>query len=313
MQHALPLHRLDFSIRTATGLRFPVADRGFKGSAWHGRLDHAIRRHPALAPLLPDPSRSGAPSRYWIEAPEDRSDGAHGPFTTSAYLPGHTFALSIFLAGVPLGPGLVQGLTEALDRAGAVDPAQLTDVRSAAQRLSGRFEAQFKASHTFPLSLLQPPPCAAARAALSVEFHTMLRLDDGDSLSEASEQLRLGALCVPRLSLLATKVFDRCQGLGLGADAPWLLPALRASAERLGSHEHQIDIAQARVYPCDLSRLSARAGRRDPLGGLLGSVVYLGPGEALCEALTVFKLAEWTRIGRKTGLGAGRIRAELHA
>lgn len=311
MENTLQLHRLNFSIRAATSLRFPESDRGFKGSAWHGRIDHAIRRHPKLTGLLPDPARSGAPARYWIEAPEDRTDGPGGPFATGAYPAGCCFDLAIHLAGTPPASELVQAATEAINHAGAIDPALSTPPQAAAQRLCGRFQAEYKNAESFPLNQLVAPQLGVSRVLLKLEFQTMLRLDDGEGLSLAAEQLRRGSLSVPRLPLLAAKVFDRCQGLGLGTDTPWLMHALREAVRQLEDSTHQIQLAEAGVYPFDLRRVSARAGRLDPMGGLLGTAAYEGPSEVLGPALPLFRIAEWTRIGRKTGLGAGRIRATL--
>lgn len=120
----------------------------------------------------------------------------------------------------------------------------------------------------------------------------MLRLDDGDSLQQARERLREGGMWVPRLNLLAAKILDRCQALGLGADAPWLLPALHDAVALLKARADEIGVRQASVYPCDFSRLSARAERRDPLGGLIGWAVYEAPSEILNRAFPLFKLAE---------------------
>lgn len=311
MRYALHLYRADFIAFTADGLQFPEADQGFKGSAWHGRIDHVIRRHPALGALLPEPGRSGAVSKYWVEAPEDRSDAEDGPFTRRHYPPGHSFQLSVFVAGRPLNSALLQGLTEALQRAGQIDPAQLTDEHSARQRLMGRFHVKPHGVHAFSLGDLQPVKPSGPRAALDLLFFTMLRLDDGESLRQAREGLREGGLWVPRLSLLAAKVIDRCRSLDLGAEAPWLLPALIDCEELLKARASEIELLQAGVYPCDFSRLSARAQRHDPLGGLIGRAVYGAPSDLLGQVFPLFKLAEWTRIGRKTGLGAGRIQARL--
>jgi len=311
MLRALPLYRLDFAVQTATGLKFPAADHGFKGSAWHGRIDHVIRRHPGLMALRPEAGRAGAPSPYWIEAPEERSDTAKGPFSPNAYPPGHAFTLSVFVAARELDADMVQGLIEAVQHAGAVDPAQLTDTRSAAQRLSGRFVAKALGVQRFPTSDATPPVSPRSQATLGLEWVTMLRLDDGETLREASTALRQGRMWVPRLSLLASKLLDRCQGLGLVSGAPWLAPALAAVVGQLGQHEASIQVVSAQVFPCDFSRLSARAGRRDPLGGLIGRATYVGSADLMAEAHAVFRLAEWTRIGRKTNLGAGRIRVSF--
>jgi hypothetical protein len=311
VQQALHLYRADFALQTQTGLRFPRADGGFKGSAWHGRIDHVIRRHPALSSLLRDEGRSGAASPYWIEAPEDSPEGDEGPFGQTAYLPGLSFSLSIFVAGRPLDGPLRDGLTEAVQRAGMVDPARLTDERSASMRLSGSFRAVATGVKAFALSDLQPARITTPHAALAMRFVTMLRLDDGESLKQAQERLRDGGMWVPRLHVLASKVLDRCQSLGLGCEAPWLMPALHDAVSLLKAHAEDVTVRQASVYPCDFSRISARAQRRDPQGGLIGQAVYEAPSNLISQAFPLFKLAEWIRIGRKTGLGAGRIQVSL--
>ncbi len=309
MNSELELHRVVFSIVCASELRFPEVDQGFKGSAWHGRVDHAVRCFPDLSVFLPNACRPGDPARYWLEAPEDRVDGVGGPFAVYTYPRGKCFELTVFFVGAPLSIAVVSAFTEALRRAGHVDPASLTHPETAAKRLCGKFLAQLKATETFPINQLQAPVLRQEQASLALEFYTMLRLDDGHAVIEATQQLRNGKMYVPRLSALSSKVLNRVQMLGL--KNPWLVPSLQNIAMELSQCEPTIKVEYASVYPCDIGRLSARTGRRDPMGGLIGSVEYSGPAAVIAQALTLFKLAQWTRIGRKTSLGAGRIRAEL--
>ncbi len=225
------------------------------------------------------------------------------------YPQGTCFDLTVFFACAPLSNAVVQAFADALRRAGHIDPASLIHPEAAAKRLCGKFLVELKAIEAFPISHLQAPVLRQEQARLTLEFCTMLRLDDGHSVIEAAQQLRNGKMFVPRLSALSSKVLDRVQALGF--KTPWLAPALQNIVTELSQCEQSITVEHASVYPCDIGRLSARAGRHDPIGGLIGSVKYSGPASVIAQALPMFRLAQWTRIGRKTSLGAGRIRADL--
>jgi hypothetical protein len=203
-------------------------------------------------------------------------------------------------------------MSDVICHAGVIDPTRLTDQHRAAQRIQGRFVAKPNGVQSFPWRSLQtlptrPPPCTG----LKLDFLTMLRLNDGEGLQQARLSLQNGAMCVPRLNLLASKVLDRCQALGLSPADSWLLPELRDTVALLDAQADEIHVQRASLYPYNISRFSARAERRDPLGGLIGQAVYEAPPELISRAFPLFKLAEWTRIGRKTGLGAGRVQATL--
>ena len=87
---SLWLTRELFSCVATDACHFPPEDAGFKGSAWHGRIDNAFRRDSYLASAF---QRSENKSLYWLETPADRTDAPHGPFLRHSYEIGYQFPL----------------------------------------------------------------------------------------------------------------------------------------------------------------------------------------------------------------------------
>jgi len=151
-----------------------------------------------------------------------------------------------------------------------------------------------------------PPGHLHGLGRLEVEFQTMLRLGDGDHLEAAKQAMMRGCVTVPRLAVLVERLAERIRGLAI-SDVPAFEGWLVELAEGAHAADPATAIGHARIAPFDAARLSAKAGTTHPIGGLLGSVQYDGPSALMADLYPLFRLGEWVRLGRKTGLGLGRI------
>lgn len=297
------LSRVKFALRSRSVLAFPNCDAGFKGSAWHGRIDNFIQRDAALNKALKKSRGSSASDRYLIDAPEDRTDSADGPFSRADYPAGLQFELSIVVAQAPLDrtSGIVSRLIQAVSQAGNADGAAFR----------GTFDIESTHVDSFPLIQLAPATIFPAQntAVLRVAFHTMLRLGGGDHLDAAKAALRQSMQTVPSVNALTESLIRRAEAFEICAD-PAFISGLASLKERLHSAP-TIRVDRASVAPFDVNRLSANANITLPIGGLLGEVSYAGPSKLLADLYPLFKLGEWIRLGQKTGLGLGRIRVSI--
>jgi hypothetical protein len=296
----IALSRFVLECQASTALAFPEQDCGYRGSAWHGRIDNAVRRSAALSPLL-----KGSPDTYWVDAEESfRSDNL-GPFGDTQVAEGTNFSFAMVCAGKRAlsHPRLMPDIHEMAVSAGTSDRAGFF----------GSFRVLRVTCVPFPLSALQPGVQATtkdASLALTLHFDTMMRLGEGDHLQMAQEVLTQGHSPTPRLHALVERVITRARTLELCDAAAYLEWLERLSALSV-EFAQALPVLRSSVVPYDVKRLSAKAQTHHPIGGLLGSVTYGGPETVLRELSPLFVLAEWIRIGRKTGLGLGRIRSEL--
>lgn len=297
------LSRVKFALRSRSVLVFPNCDAGFKGSAWHGRIDNFIQRDAALNKALKKPRGSSASDRYLIDAPEDRTDSADGPFSRADYPAGLQFELSIVVAQAHLDrtSGIVGRLIHAVAQAGNADGAAFR----------GAFDIESTHVESFPLIQLAPATIDPAQqtAVLHVAFRTMLRLGGGDHLDAAKIAMQQSMQAVPSLSALTESLTRRAAAFAICEDS-----AFAAGLEDLNGRLHDVSsirVHRPRVTPFDVKRLSGNANITLPIGGLLGEVSYTGPSKLLADLYPLFKLGEWIRIGQKTGLGLGRIRVSI--
>ena len=305
------LSRVVCALQVRTPLIFAETDGGFKGSGWHGRIDNFIQRDDVLRQALKKATGSSASDRYWIDAPEDRVDDASGPFRNIAYEIGHRFEVAMVLAVNPerINRLLLSPIVSALTKAGQADGAAF---KGSFDLLSTRVEA-------YPMISLAPAPSivgarspsrpAAESAILTVELLTMLRLGDGEHMEAAQRALAQSMQAVPSLGALAASVLRRVTTLGI-FENEHLLSGLAELVNKLASHS-EIRVHHARVAPYDGKRISGHVNERLPIGGLLGAASFVGPSALMAELYPLFKLAEWIRVGQKTGLGLGRIRVAI--
>ena len=154
-----------------------------------------------------------------------------------------------------------------------------------------------------------PSQPAAESAILTVELLTMLRLGDGEHMEAAQRALAQSMQAVPSLGALAASVLRRVTTLGIFEDEH-LLRGLAQLVHEAATRS-EISVHHARVAPFDGKRISGHVNQRLPIGGLLGVVSFVGPSALMAELYPLFKLAEWIRVGQKTGLGLGRIRVAI--
>ncbi len=297
------LSRVKFGLCSRSVLAFPDCDAGFKGSAWHGRLDNFIQRDAVLSNHLKKARGSSASDRYLIDAPEDRIDCADGPFSRAAYPAGKRFELSIVVAQAQLDrtSDIVSRLIHAVAQAGNADGAAFR----------GTFHIESTHVESFPLIQLVPATIDPAQqtAVLHVAFHTMLRLGGGDHLDAAKIAMQQSMQAVPSLSALTESLTRRAAAFEVCADPAFAAGLVDLNERLRGASE--IRVLRARVGPFDVNRLSANANITLPIGGLLGEASYAGPSKLLADLYPLFKLGEWIRVGQKTGLGLGRIHVEF--
>ncbi len=298
----IQLKKFSYTVIASTNLVFPENDCGFKGSAWHGRIDHAIQKNPALKKLLK--REAGLASLYWISAPIDFKNDATGPFSREPYAAGLQFEIAITVVGAEAVnlPHLSTLLAQAISYAGAYDTAGFF----------GKFSITASSEANFPLSQLQvPTPSAQSQNQLQFQFHTMLRLGEGGHMRAAQQALTAGQIAVPRLQTLVDRQIQRAHTLPV-SDAPTFNTWLQTLQALAIDTEAHTSVVAASVAPFDVSRLSAKIRATQPIGGLLGTFTFAGPAPAFAELLPLFKLGEWLRIGRKTGLGLGQFSVSLH-
>lgn len=298
----IQLTKFCFKIIAETALTFPANDRGFKGSAWHGRIDQAIRQNADLTALLKP--EIGAAAHYWVDAPEDVAGTVAGPFCTQPYQVNRQFDIGIVIVGEQAlnYPNLSDWLVDAIARAGKSETAGFF----------GKFALLDWHKIAFPLARLQvvPPPPSSKTSQLQIQLLTMLRLGEGEHMQAAKQALMQGQMAVPRLQTLVERQVQRARALPL-SDAINFDAWLQTLQNLAGDIEAQTTVVTASVAPFDLTRLSAKARATQPIGGLLGAFTYAGPAQAMAEFLPLFKLGEWIHIGRKTGLGLGRFTVSL--
>jgi hypothetical protein len=158
---------------------------------------------------------------------------------------------------------------------------------------------------------------------VEIEFLTPARLKYGHKLTSQLEFHILFRALLLRLSLLVL-----CHGGGgmlplpSGGEVPGLAVAqyfyrddrIDAAARRsiYDAIEGAKDIAIARsnVYWRDWERYSARQDARMKLGGLVGSVRYVGP---LTSFLPYLLFGEYLHVGKNTSFGLGKVRVHLSA
>lgn len=297
------LSRLTCTLRVRSPLVFPIVDAGFKGSAWHGRIDNFIQRDPLLNRALKKTRGSSESDRYLIDAPEDRIDTADGPFSSSPYAVGSGIELSLIaMADISeMQRDLVSRLVAAVRQAGEADGAGF----------KGTFSVESFGFESYPLRRLAPPTFKPSErnAVLTLEFFTMLRLGGGDHLDAAKTALRQSMQAVPSLVALTEALTRRVTSLKVCDDA-----AFSAGIEHVNKslrNTAEIAVHRANVAPFDVNRLSANANVTLPIGGLLGTVAYVGPSEILASIYLLFRMGEWIRVGQKTGLGLGRFRVAI--
>ena len=304
------LSRVVCALQVRTPLVFPDIDGGFKGSAWHGRIDNFMQREGEISQCLKKVPGSSASDKYWIDAPEDRVDDASGPFRRATYEVGHRFELAVIVTvnRERVDAQLLSPIISALKKAGHADGAAF----------KGRFDVLATRGEAYPMSALAPAPGivshsplqpAAGSAILTVELLTMLRLGGGEHMDAAQRAMQQSMQAVPSLSALAASVLRRVTTLGIFGDAH-VLSGLAQLVNQVASSS-DISVHRACVVPFDGNRISAHVNQRLPIGGLLGVVSFVGPSAQMAELYPLFKLAEWIRIGQKTGLGLGRIRVTI--
>lgn len=307
-----------FHIRALTDLHFPPVDGGFKGSAWHGRIANGVKRHSYLNALFTRYAR-GQVAPWWIDAPEDHGDDTQGPFDRLIYPAGHEFELVWFTAGIPAEimeaqiSHIERAMFEVLQSVGGQDPAsKWTDPAQRESRLCGIFEVQSLGRQSYPLKALQPLTLKAEQVQLHVQLQTMLRLDDGRTLDLARQALTQGQTMVPKLAVLLGSAIQRFTTLHICEHPTWdvWLKQIHRSVEQAEASA-ELRPVQAQVAPWDMQRWSAHAKRADPMGGLIGHIVFEGSGTIIGQAYPLLALAQWTRVGRKTALGAGRIQVRF--
>ena len=303
------LSRVVCALQVRTPLMFAETDGGFKGSGWHGRIDNFIQRDDVLRQALKKATGSSASDRYWIDAPEDRVDDASGPFRHSAYEIGRRFEVAMVLAvnAERIDRHLLSPIVSALTKAGQADGAAF----------KGSFDLRSTRVEAYPMIALAagivgargPSRPAAELAILTIEMLTMLRLGDGEHMEAAQRALAQSMQAVPSLGALAASVLRRVTTLGIFEDEH-LLGGLAELVNKLASHS-EIRVHRACVVPYDGKRISGHVNERLPIGGLLGVASFVGPSALMAELYPLFKLAEWIRVGQKTGLGLGRIRVAI--
>lgn len=305
------LCRVVCALQVRTPLVFPAFDAGFKGSAWHGRIDNFIQRDDVLKRALKKAPGSSASDRYWIDAPESRIDDASGPFSRAAYDAGDRFELALVAAVSHdvLNAQLLSRLVAALTDAGRAEGAAF----------KGTFEVLTTRVEAYPMSALVPPPgmravrdsapSQNASARLTIELHTMLRLGDGEHMEAAQRAMQQGMQAVPSLGAMAASVLRRVTTLKIFDDEQ-VMSGLAELVNQIATRR-DISIHHARIAPFDGQRISGHVNQRLPIGGLLGTVSFVGPSALMGELHPLFKLAEWVRIGQKTSLGLGRVRAAI--
>ena len=305
------LSRVVCALRVRTPLMFADTDGGFKGSGWHGRIDNFIQRDDALTQALKKASGSSVPDRYWVDAPEERVDDASGPFRSNPYEVGRRFEVAMVLAVNPeqVERHFLSPIVSAITKAGQADGAAF----------KGSFELRSTRLEAYPMIALAPAlgmvgardaaRPAGESAMLTIEMLTMLRLGDGEHMQAAQRALAQSMQAVPSLGALAASVLRRVTTLGI-FENEHLLSGLTELVNKVATHS-EIRVHHARIAPFDGKRISGHVNQRLPIGGLLGVVCFVGPSALMAELYPLFKLAEWIRVGQKTGLGLGRIRVAI--
>ena len=286
----LHLERHRFNLAPTTDLSFPPTDRGFKGSAWHGRLDDALRANGAYYKLL-------VPSvkRYWIDSPLDRDDSSTSAFNATSYRTGDAFDIAIYCAGSELTANswIADYIVQRVRHSGA----------EKRKGFWGTYAVKSQVREVFPFARIAAAPRQSRNsvANLRVDFLTMLRIDDGQCI----EYARQGLVPIPHFHHLCRLLLDRVRALGLSENALFL-GWLDDCQTHLSAAMDVLPVSNA-LAVFDTERVSGKRHQHLPIGGLLGHVVYRGSTNVLERFRALLLLGEWVRIGRKTNLGLGRI------
>lgn len=286
----LHLERHRFTLIPTSDLSFPPTDQGFQGSAWHGRLDDALRangeHYRLLAPTV---------KRYWIDSPLDRDATGSSAFNLSLHRAGEAMGIALYCAGDALvgDSAMADYVAKCVRQAG----------REPRKGFWGTYTVAAHVREVFPFARIAALPVSSVDALsdLRVDFLSMLRIDDGQCI----EYARQGLVPLPHFHHLCKLLLVRVRALAL-SEHEVFLSWLDSCEAHLRSAKDVLPVSNA-LAVFDAERLSGKRHERLPIGGLLGNVVYRGSTSVLDRFRALLLLGEWVRIGRKTNLGLGRI------
>jgi hypothetical protein len=150
----------------------------------------------------------------------------------------------------------------------------------------GRGRAELLGVDETPVTLdLKPDPDPVSR--LTVRFLTPTELKHGDRLAAR-----------PEFPILFARIRDRLSTLrALYGPGP-----LEIDFKALGERAARVRMTRCELRHTESDRVSAKTGRRHPLGGFVGEAEYEGD---LAEFLPYLRAARWTGVGRQTVWGKG--------
>jgi hypothetical protein len=156
----------------------------------------------------------------------------------------------------------------------------------------GRGRAELLGADETPIALdLSPGPEPVSRVL--VRFLTPTELKHGQELAQR-----------PEFPILLARIRDRLSTLrALYGAGP-----LEIDFKALGERAAAVRMTRCELHRAEADRLSARTGRRHPLGGFVGEAEYEGD---LAEFLPYLRAAKWTGVGRQTVWGKGVVEVSV--
>lgn len=296
-----PLARFRFLLRAETPIHLP----GFKGSALHGSLGHALRSlSPHFHDLLFNPAAGGGntkrelPKPFTLIPPLDGGDviAAGQAFAFELTLFGnaiHHFPICLAAVG-HLGKVLGLGNNRGKFSIGAVMLETPGGNARPVLDTNGKL---------IPLPSIQPVnlPLSDSHGATSdqtvtIHLKTRLRLKhQGRLVREAPPfSLFIGRL-IGRANSLAN-FYHQNPSFDHERKQQWIEQARNIHTAAIGAHWR------------DLPRYSGRQKEWMKFGGLLGTVSYRGP---LQPFLPLLELGTWMGVGGKTSFGLGKYEMEM--
>lgn len=156
----------------------------------------------------------------------------------------------------------------------------------------GRGRAELLGVDETPITL-DLEPCPEPVTRVLVRFLTPTELKHGEGLAAR-----------PEFAILLARIRDRLSTLrALYGSGP-----LEIDFKAFGERAAAVRMTRCELRHSEADRLSAKTGRRHPLGGFVGEAEYEGD---LAEFLPYLRAARWTGVGRQTVWGKGVLEVGL--